>query len=85
MAKIIFSLSVLTAFFWCSVMLVDIYHFAIVGAIYEILWLPMLLLIYIMPIVVFVFLLKTKFNLKSWLTYSFLLLALTIVIIWFYS
>jgi len=40
--KIVFISSVLVSFFWCFVQLVNVYYFTIVGAIFEILWLPMI-------------------------------------------
>lgn len=63
--KVVFFLCLSVALFWCSVVLLDVYRFAITGAIYEILWLPMLVLIYTLPFVVLIFLFKTKFNLRT--------------------
>lgn len=80
-AKVVFFLSLWVALFWCSVMLVDVYRFALVGAIYEILWLPMLLLIFILPIISLVFWVITKFSLKSPYFYAMLIIALTAVVI----
>lgn len=83
--KVVFFLCLSVALFWSSVVLLDVYRFEITGAIYEILWLPMLVLIYTLPFVVLIFLFKTKFNLRTLYVYALLLLALTAVVIWFNS
>lgn len=83
--KVVFFLCLSVALFWCSVVLLNVYRFAITGTIYEILWLPMLVLIYTLPFVVLIFLFKTKFNLRTLYVYALLLLALTAVVIWFNS
>ena len=77
--KTIFILSIMTAVFWCVGQLVDIYYFAVVGAIFEIIWLPMIALIIILPILSLVYLAKAKFNPKSLHLYSFLILLATIL------
>ena len=60
--KIIFFLSILTAIFWCLAQFVNIYYFAVVGVIFEILWLPVLALLIVLPIISLVFLVKEKIN-----------------------
>lgn len=80
--RIIFFLSLFVMVFWCSVMLLDIYYFTLVGVFYEIMWLPMLLLIYALPIIAFVFWINSKFDVKTLYFYSFLPLALTALTIW---
>ncbi|MFT6166382.1 MAG: hypothetical protein ACJAV5_000489 [Vicingaceae bacterium] len=53
-ASIVFILSVLASAFWIMGQLVNVYHFAVVGAIFEILWLPMIGLLFTLPIVSFI-------------------------------
>lgn len=79
--KVVLILSVLTSVFWCLVQLVDVYYFAVSGAIFEIMWLPMIALIIALPILSLFFLAKQKFSLKSLHLYSFLLLLATILLI----
>ncbi|KYG77155.1 hypothetical protein [Roseivirga echinicomitans] len=76
-AKIIFILSILTAIFWCLGQFVDVYYFAVVGAIFEILWLPMIAMLFVLPIFSLVLWAKEKFNPKSLHLYSFLILLAT--------
>ncbi|MGW8124049.1 hypothetical protein ACV07N_15425 [Roseivirga echinicomitans] len=75
--KIIFVLSFLTAAFWVVGQFVDVYHFAIVGAIFEIVWLPMIVLLFVLPVLSLFYLVKEKFSPKSLYLYSFLMLLAT--------
>jgi hypothetical protein len=79
--KVVLVLSVMTSIFWCLGQLVDVYYFAVTGAIFEIMWLPMIALIFALPILSLVFLAKEKFSLKSLHLYSFLILLATILLI----
>ena len=80
-SKIVFGLSTFTAIFWCVVQFVDVYHFAVSGAIFEILWLPMIVALFILPVFSLVFLVKERFNPKSLYLYSLLILLTTAVIL----
>ena len=77
--KIVFILSILTSVFWCLDQFVNVYYFAVVGAIFEIVWLPMTALLIILPILSLIYLVKEKFNLKSLYLYSFLIVLATIL------
>ena len=70
-------LSILTSIFWCLAQLVDVYYFSVVGAIFEILWLPMIGLLVFLPIFSLIYLVKEKINLKSLYLYSFLIILTT--------
>jgi|SRR5690554_61346 len=80
-SKIIFILSILTAVYWCFVMFVDVYRFVVVGAIYELAWLPMLLCVYSLPIVSFIFFYKEKFSLRSLNLFAFLISVATLLFV----
>jgi hypothetical protein len=75
--KAVFILSILASVFWYIGQTVNVYYFAVVGAIFEILWLPMIALLIVLPIFSFIYLVKEKFNLKSLYLYSFLILMFT--------
>jgi hypothetical protein len=79
-SKVVFGLSVLVTFFWVFGNLIDIYHFAIIGVVFELLWLPVLLLSVVLPLVCVFFLCKEKFSLQSLYVYSFLMLVVTILV-----
>ncbi len=76
-SKIIFLLSVLTAVFWCLGQLINVYKFGILGAAFELLWLPMIVLLFILPVLSFIQWMKEKFSPKSLYLYSFLLILAT--------
>ncbi|WP_026839389.1 hypothetical protein [Gillisia sp. JM1] len=76
-SKIVFILSFLTSAFWCLVQFIDVYHFAVVGAVFEILWLPMIIALFILPILTLIFWGIDKFNLKSFNFYSFIITMAT--------
>jgi hypothetical protein len=75
--KAVFILSILASVFWYIGQTVNVYYFAVVGVIFEILWLPMIALLIVLPIFSLIYLVKEKFNLKSLYLYSFLILMFT--------
>ena len=81
MPQLLITLSLLTAIFWFLAQSVDVYFFTVTGAIFEILWLPMIILVYVLPIISLIFMIKEKFKLKSLSFYSFLILGATILYI----
>lgn len=81
LSKVVFVLSLLTAFFWCLAQLINIYHFVVIGAIFEILWLPMILLLLFLPILSLVHLVREKFNVKSLNLYSLIINISTVLYI----
>lgn len=78
-SKIIFLLSILVSLFWVLGRSINIYQFALVGAIFEMLWLPVLALIPILAVISFIFWIKDKFTFRSLNLYSFLIILLTIM------
>ncbi len=70
---VVFVMSVLVTLFWLLGNLFDVYQFAIVGVIFEIVWLPIMALTFILPLVALFLFIKDKFNYKSLNLYSFLL------------
>jgi hypothetical protein len=83
LSRVILSISVSVALFWYSVQIANIYRFALVGAVFEILWLPFILLLIGLPIFSFIFFVKDKFNPKSLYLYSIFLLGATILMMVF--
>lgn len=72
---VVFALSWIVALFWILGNLFDVYQFAVTGAVFEILWLPVLALTFILPVVTIVLFIKDKFNFKSLNFYSLLLVV----------
>jgi len=69
LSKILLMLSIITFVFWFLGQTTNIYRFAFVGAIFEFLWLFMLLALFILPILSVVFLVREKFSFRSFYLY----------------
>ena len=79
-SKSIFVLSVLVFVYWIGVDLIEnIYHYAIVGVVYELLWFPFLVLFFLLPIINLVMLIKSRFSFKRMWLYALLINFLTIL------
>ena len=72
-SKVLLILNLIVTAFWVVGKTVDIYRYDIVGAIFEILWLGMLLGLFVLPVVSIVFFIREKFNLRSLYLYSLIL------------
>ena len=79
--KRVLVISFFAALFWIIGNTIDVYQFAITGAFYELLSLPMLALIIFLPIISIVLVIKDKFNRRSMALYSLLLLIPTILLL----
>lgn len=80
-SKLIFIVSVVVCLFWLVGQVMNVYHFTVVGAIFEILWFPMVVMTFLLPIMAVIFLIKEKFSLRSLYLYSFLIVAATVLIL----
>ena len=69
----------MSAYWWLG-QVINVYSFAVVGVIFEIFWLPVLALLFVLPIISMILLLKEKINIKSLYVYSTLLGVTTILI-----
>lgn len=78
-SKIIFILTIAAAIFWIIGKSINVYSSPVVGSIFEILWLPSLIILFILPIVSFIFLINEKFNFKSFNLYS-IIIAIVVVL-----
>ena len=81
--RLVFILSIITALYWLAGKFWNVYNFAFSGAVYELLWLPMLASIFIIPLVSLVFFVKDKFDLRSLSLYSFLIMSALILMLVF--
>ena len=78
-SKVVLLLSVLVSGFWWLGKVTDVYRFAFVGAIFELLWLPMLGMFVILPIMSLIFLVKEKSNFRLLYLFSILIVVATIL------
>ena len=81
MKRTILYLSILVSIFWICSRFVNVYRFALVGAIFEILWLPMILMLFFLPLIACYFLFKEKFSIHSTYLYALVLMLFTFIII----
>lgn len=77
--SIIFIVSILVAAFWWVSKFIDVYQFKLVGIVYEILWLPSIAALFILPVISVVFWMKIKFKLQSYYPFSILIAVITIL------
>ena len=58
--KLVFFLTIIVAYYWFLGQVTDVYRFEVVGAVYEILWLPVLVMLFVLPVIALVLLIKVK-------------------------
>ena len=80
LSKILFVLSIFVFAYWRIGHSINVYHFAVVGAIYEILWLFMLMGLLGLPILSIIFLIKEKFSFRSLYLYTIIISGITILL-----
>ena len=78
-SKIVFLLSIIVSGYWWLGHTINVYSFALVGVIFEIFWLPVLVMLFLLPIISMTLLLKEKGNIKSLYVYSTLIGVTTIL------
>ncbi len=81
--KIILSISFIVLAFWIVVQNINVYRYAVVGAIFEILWMPMIAVLFLVPFVSFYFWYKDQFRFSSKFFYLLLpyLAILTFIVL----
>ena len=82
-SKIVFILSIAVAGYWCLGQLINVYRFALLGAIFEMLWLPALAMLVGLPIISLIVVVKEKFTVQSLNIYSMLITISTILFLVF--
>jgi len=82
-SKVIFLLTIGVLTFWLLSKTINIYYYAFVGVIFEILWLPALILTFLLPVFSFTLWSKENFNLKSLGLYSLLIAIISILVMLF--
>jgi len=80
-SRILFLLSIATFSYWTISVSTNVYWSANTGAVFELLWLPMLALLFLIPIISIIALVKQKTIFSSLSFYAALLTALTLIIL----
>ena len=83
LSKILFVLSIIIFVYWFVVQIIDVYRYAAIGAIFEMLWLLMLSGLFVLPVLSLIFLIKEKFNLRSLYLYAIIISATNILLMIF--
>ena len=73
LSKTLFTLSIMIFVFWFVNHKLDFYSYALVGAIFELLWLFMLIKLLIIPVLSFIYLIREKFNFRSLHLYTIII------------
>ena len=77
--------SFLVFLFWFFAITYNVYKYKVIGGFFEVLWLPMLGLLIVLPIISIVYLKKGKWNLKSLYSICFIVNLLALLFIIFRS
>lgn len=80
LANIVLMTSLFFSIYWIGVCFVDVYQWAFVGAIYEILWLLGLGVMYVLPALIILLALINRFKINSKYYISLFVLAITIAV-----
>lgn len=72
-------LSSLMLMYWLLSKTIDVYQITIIGVLYEIIWLPMLVMLFVLPIINTYLLIKTKNSIMTY--FSLALNIITILIV----
>jgi len=76
---ILFVASIFVLAYWSIGKAINVYDLAVVGAIYEILWLFMILGLFGLPVVALIFLIKEKFSFRSLNLYTIIISVFSIL------
>lgn len=84
-SKLYLILSMVVFIFWLLSRVINVYHFAFVGAIFEILWFPVILLMLILPVLTLISWRNEKFNLCSLHLFALIIIAITTIMIFLFK
>lgn len=77
---LLFSITLVLLLFWLIVGYVDVYEFKFLGIIAEILWLPMIVLLFALPTFSFLALFLKKIQLTKFLIFSIILQFIILIL-----
>lgn len=79
--KNVFLLSIFSFVFWFMAHAINVYQNSIVGAVFEMLWVFMVVLMFLLPVISVYFWVKEKLRLNTFYFYSLLINILSFVIL----
>ncbi len=83
--QVLFILSILTILFWLAAKSLNVYNFAFIGALFELLWLPMIISVFIGPVFSIILFVKDKYNPGSLALYAAVLQIVALYILVFFK
>lgn len=81
MKQILFLLSLFSAIYWFVANSINVYQYAIVGALFELTSILMLIVLFVVPILSLYYWYKEKFNLKSLYFYTMVISVVTLLLL----
>lgn len=79
--RVVFALTIIITLYWYLPLLIKVYRFPIIGAIYEILWIFMIIALFALPVFSFISWTKIEFNLRSLYFYSLIISVISILLL----
>jgi hypothetical protein len=78
---IVLASTIVVSLYWLLSQLINVYQLRWLGAIYELLWVFMLICLFALPVFSIVYWIKTKFSFRSLYFYSFILSVGTVLLL----
>jgi hypothetical protein len=83
--RVLFILSIITIPYWLTAKSLNVYKNAFIGAVFELLWLPMIISVFIGPVFSIILFVKDKYNPGSLALYATVLQAIALYILIFFK
>src|SRR6187431_221666 len=78
---ITFSVTIGVSLYWYLSQLINVYRFPLIGAIYELLWVAMVVALLVLPVLSLIFWIRTKFNPRSLYLYSLIISFVNVLLL----
>ena len=79
--KTVFAISTVLLLFWVLGRTLDLQMYKIVGSIFAFLWIPMVIMLFILPVINLTMLIKHGINVKAYWIYGILVNGLTLLLL----
>lgn len=83
LSRITFIASILVLLYVAAGTLFDVYAYKFTGAVFELLWLPVIILMVACPVFSLVYWFKEKFSLRSLYLYAFFISVAAVALLWY--
>jgi hypothetical protein len=83
--KALFITSIITILYWLTAKSLNVYNYAFLGAIFELLWFFMIAAVFSGPVFSILLFVKDKYNSRSLALYAFVLQVIALYILFFFN